>query len=437
MNEIDNFRLKVKMNSLTDSERDTYIKMIEKNIDVRDKNLGFLMSWRKSVGRRYVLALVCSLWLFFYAIFHTDMHWYIIAAMIVSIFFVIIYCIRLCFINWDMKSNQSLVVLCDLDGYQEELKRREMLREELVKKEQMKAEIQIIGTEFQERLNDNLQLVICGEKLSHVLAEYGFHKWVYKQYLDKLTSNIRQSIVGVQRILQKEMQQCVNVDTFRKTLDDVCHKYRLEYKCKTLDEWLLSFDDWFTKYQNNFTDVKKAKYYLLLKKRLVNHEEIFPVEREWYRRYRSDILNRAKILMEEERLLFEKELSETNQKREAYRNWNIFCYIPNYTVQEFFDTCYIYPCKFSDLAGCYVLYNKTKRMYYVGQSKDIICRVKQHFTGKGNGDVYADYKYGDLFEVGLLLLSDTRYKGLNDLERDLIDVFGAYERGYNKTRGNK
>ncbi len=266
MNEIDNFRLNAKMNILTNSERDTYTKMIEKNIDVRDKNLGFLMSWRKSVGRRYVLALVCSLWLFFYAISHTDMHWYIIAAIIVSIFFVIIYCIRLCFINRDMKSNQFLVLSCDLDWYQEELKRREMLREELIKKEQMKAEIQIIGTEFQERLNDNLKLVICGEKLSHVLAEYGFHKWVYKQYLDKLTSNIRQSIVGVQRILQKEMQQCVNVDTFRKTLDDVCHKYRLEYECKTLDEWLLSFDDWFTKYQNNFTDVKKAKYYLLLKK---------------------------------------------------------------------------------------------------------------------------------------------------------------------------
>lgn len=170
---------------------------------------------------------------------------------------------------------------------------------------------------------------------------------------------------------------------------------------------------------------------------MVNHEEIFPVEREWYIQYRSDILHRAKILMEEERLLFEKELSDTNQKREAYRNWNIFCHIPNYTVQEFFDTYYIYQCKCkcSDLVGCYVLYNKTKRMYYVGQSKDIICRVKQHFTG--NGDVYADYKYGDLFEVGLLLLSDTRYKGLNDLERDLIDVFCAYERGYNKTRGNK
>lgn len=437
MNEIENFRSKAKMNILTDLERNEYVKIIEKNIEVRDENRGFLIDCRKSVEQRYIIALVCSVLLFVYVIFMNDTHWYVIAAMVLSMIFAMVWCIRLCSINREIKSNQSLVLSCDLDWYQEELNRREILREELVKKEQMKEEIQIIGMEFQERLNDNLKLVICGEKLSQVLAEYGFHKWVYKQYLDKLTSNIRQSIVGVQRILQKEMQQCVNVDTFRKTLDDGCHKYRLEYKCKTLDEWLLSFDDWFTKYQNNFTDVKKAKYYLLLKKRLVNHGEIFPVEREWYRRYRSDILNRAKILMEEERLLFEKELSEINQKREAYRNWNIFCYIPNYTVQEFFDTYYIYQCKFSDLAGCYVLYNKTKRMYYVGQSKDIISRVKQHFTGKGNGDVYADYKYGDLFEIGLSLLSHTGYRVLNDLERDLIDVFGAYERVYNKTRGNK
>ena len=152
MNEIDNFRLKAKMNSLTDSERDAYIKMIEKNIEVRDKNLGFLMSWRKSVGKRYVIALVCSFWLFFYAISHRDMHWYIIAAILVSIFFVIIYCIRLCFINRDMKSNQSLVSPCDLDWYQEKLKRLEILREEQLQKECMRKEIQIIEKEFQERL---------------------------------------------------------------------------------------------------------------------------------------------------------------------------------------------------------------------------------------------------------------------------------------------
>lgn len=186
-----------------------------------------------------------------------------------------------------------------------------------------------------------------------------------------------------------------------------------------------------------FKESERENYYFFLKHNLVNHNEIFPFEREWYEQERIEIAHRAKLLMEDEKALFEEELAETNRKREAYKTWNIFCYIPNYTVQEFFDICHTYQCAFVDLTGCYVLYNKTKRMYYVGQSKDIMGRVKQHFTGKGNGDVYADYKYGDSFEVGLLLMENTSYSGLNDLERDLIEVFGAYERGYNKTRGNQ
>ena len=45
-------------------------------------------------------------------------------------------------------------------------------------------------------------------------------------------------------------------------------------------------------------------------------------------------------------------------------------------------------------AGVYVLLNKTKGINYVGQSRDVYGRVKQHTTGYGNGNVYADMKYG-------------------------------------------
>ncbi len=52
-----------------------------------------------------------------------------------------------------------------------------------------------------------------------------------------------------------------------------------------------------------------------------------------------------------------------------------------------------------DSPGIYIILNKTKELYYVGQSKTVLKRVKCHFTGKGNGDVYADFKYNDQFEV--------------------------------------
>lgn len=87
--------------------------------------------------------------------------------------------------------------------------------------------------------------------------------------------------------------------------------------------------------------------------------------------------------------------------------------------------------------GVYVLYNKNKRMYYVGQAKQILSRVNNHFTGKGNGDVYADYKYGDRFSIRLVPLRGSGFSTLNSLERHLIGKYHAYEKGYNKTRGNQ
>lgn len=90
-----------------------------------------------------------------------------------------------------------------------------------------------------------------------------------------------------------------------------------------------------------------------------------------------------------------------------------------------------------NFSGVYILYNYTKNMYYVGQAQKIFSRVNSHFTGSGNGDVYADYKYGDKFGIKMISLKESRYKNLNDLERNTIFAYSAYSKGYNKTIGNK
>lgn len=89
-----------------------------------------------------------------------------------------------------------------------------------------------------------------------------------------------------------------------------------------------------------------------------------------------------------------------------------------------------------DFEGVYIIYNKTKKMYYVGQAKHILKRVNNHFTGKGNGDVYADYKYGDEFTIKMISLEKSNYSSLNELERHTIMTYDAFAKGYNKTRGN-
>ena len=76
-------------------------------------------------------------------------------------------------------------------------------------------------------------------------------------------------------------------------------------------------------------------------------------------------------------------------------------------------------------------------MYYVGQGKKVFQRVNNHFTGHGNGDVYADYKYGDDFTIKMIALETSGFKTLNELERNTIMTYNAYSRGYNKTKGNK
>ena len=90
-----------------------------------------------------------------------------------------------------------------------------------------------------------------------------------------------------------------------------------------------------------------------------------------------------------------------------------------------------------NLAGVYILFNSTQNKYYVGQGKEILNRVNAHFTGKGNGDVYADYKYGDKFTIKMIGLKGSGFSSLNDLERNTILTYGSFSSGYNKTRGNK
>lgn len=100
--------------------------------------------------------------------------------------------------------------------------------------------------------------------------------------------------------------------------------------------------------------------------------------------------------------------------------------------------------KYNDFSGCYVItiYNRklipySRRKYlayknvYVGQSINVHQRVRNHLVGKGNGDVYADVKYG---KEAYVRFFPCRREKMNDLEKMLIGAFCATE-SYNKTEG--
>lgn len=93
--------------------------------------------------------------------------------------------------------------------------------------------------------------------------------------------------------------------------------------------------------------------------------------------------------------------------------------------------------KLPDGEGVYVIHNTTRDLYYVGQSIHVINRLSQHFCGRGNGDVYADYVYQNEFRIFIIPLVKSGYSTLNALEKDTIAAYHAYDKGYNRTRGNK
>lgn len=78
-----------------------------------------------------------------------------------------------------------------------------------------------------------------------------------------------------------------------------------------------------------------------------------------------------------------------------------------------------------EITGIFIVHNATKDLYYVGQSAKAIDRAAIQFLGRGNCDVYADYKYGDSFSVRIIPLSESGYESLNELKRTAIQALEA------------
>lgn len=98
----------------------------------------------------------------------------------------------------------------------------------------------------------------------------------------------------------------------------------------------------------------------------------------------------------------------------------------------------------TDKPGCYIILiykrhpfkrtvqrNKRYSDVYIGQSVNMHKRVYNHITGHGNGDVYADVKYGKYVYIKFIPCSSAQ---LNAYEKGLIIEFDATE-SYNRTKG--
>ena len=98
---------------------------------------------------------------------------------------------------------------------------------------------------------------------------------------------------------------------------------------------------------------------------------------------------------------------------------------------------------YEKIVGCYVIRNVEKEKYYVGQSKDVLRRLKQHFKGTiPNNPIFAEDYYTstfenkeNLFEFRIIQL-ETKDE-LDRTEKELIEQYDAFVSGYNGTHGNE
>lgn len=94
------------------------------------------------------------------------------------------------------------------------------------------------------------------------------------------------------------------------------------------------------------------------------------------------------------------------------------------------------------IIGCYVIHNCINDRCYVGQSKDVIRRLRQHFKGTlPNNIIFAEDYYSapieqrdSLFEVKIIECSTKDELDFN--EKLLIEEYDAFHSGYNGTSGN-
>ncbi|WNE40621.1 MAG: hypothetical protein mread185_000078 [Mycoplasmataceae bacterium] len=90
----------------------------------------------------------------------------------------------------------------------------------------------------------------------------------------------------------------------------------------------------------------------------------------------------------------------------------------------------------NDKKGIYVIWNITKDKYYVGQSKNMGKRLNQHFAnGEVKNVIFAkDWYAGDLFYYKYYLCQTK--DELDSLEKEKIEEYNAFGKGYNSTGGN-
>lgn len=163
---------------------------------------------------------------------------------------------------------------------------------------------------------------------------------------------------------------------------------------------------------------------------------ILAIPKIWY----EYLLRNSKRNRKKRRINFKNSKNKNRKHKKYKKSSNIDESLWNwYSVQEFRRKTKKGYTKY-DFNGVYVIHDLDFDMYYVGQSVNVIKRLRGHFNGQSSKGGADDLNEALInvhnMEIALLRLKNSSFRDLDDMEAYFIDYFDAYYHGYNRTRGN-
>ena len=85
------------------------------------------------------------------------------------------------------------------------------------------------------------------------------------------------------------------------------------------------------------------------------------------------------------------------------------------------------------ISGVILLYNSTKKKYYIQKSNNVFEDLDNIRNGKGNKDIFRDYYYDSFsWRVYTNCIDGKEYDSLNEIYDILATKYNVYRTGYNK-----
>jgi len=250
----------------------------------------------------------------------------------------------------------------------------------------------------------------------------------------------RINIIPQWRKKELELERISNliIDTKRRMRDYDSEKKLYSFKKTNFNEkpsnfWLRFFFSFFT-FGLSFIGFNSRKN--ASKNKRINKEN-----KEW------NAYHKVKIDQENSPLLEEITIFNKKQGNLLIHYQNLYKNVANEEIKPYKeeldgwkDLKYSSNFSFSYLnskKGVYIIWNRTKDKHYVGQSKNLGKRLNQHFTnGEVKNVIFAkDWYAGDDFFYKYYLCQTK--DELDALEKEKIEEYNSFGKGYNSTGGNR